>query len=109
MNLWIVLAAGLYLAFSGGLYFPQTTIGWLATLAIWICYTLGVLCMFLGLTLISPAQSAITMNLEPLFSTLSAILLLHEAVAVQQWIGMAMLLIFLGISAFAGMAQRGKA
>ena len=109
MNLWIVLAVGLYLAFSGGLYFPQTTIGWLATLAIWICYTLGVLCMFLGLTLISPAQSAITMNLEPLFSTLSAILLLHEAVAVQQWIGMAMLLIFLGISAFAGMAQRGKA
>jgi drug/metabolite transporter (DMT)-like permease len=109
MNLWVVLAVGLYLAVSGGPQFPQTAVGWLATVAIWVCYTLGVLFMFLGLTLISPAQSALTMNLEPLFSTLAAILLLHEAVALQQWIGMAMLLIFLGIWTFAGMAQRGKA
>jgi hypothetical protein len=35
--------------------------------------------------------------------------LLHEAVALRQWIGMAILLIFLAISTFAGMAQREKA
>ena len=109
MNLWIVLAVGLYLAVSGGPHFPQTTVGWLATLAVCLCYTLGISFLFLGLMLISPAQSALTMNLEPLFSTSAAILLLHEAVAPRQWIGMAMLLIFLGVSTLAGMARRGNA
>ena len=109
MNLWVALAVGLYLLASGGPHFPQTNVGWLATFAICLCYTLGILFMFLGLMLISPAQSALTMNLEPLFSTLAAILLLHEAVALRQWIGMAMLLIFLGLSTLAGIARRGKA
>jgi len=109
MNLWVLLAVGLYFLASGGPHFPQTAAGWLATLAVSLCYTLGILFMFLGLMLISPAQSALTMNLEPLFSTLAAILLLHEAVALRQWIGMAMLLIFLCISTLAGIARRGKA
>jgi drug/metabolite transporter (DMT)-like permease len=109
MNLWVALAVGLYLMASGGPQIPQTAVGWLATLAVCLCYTLGILLMFLGLMLVTPAQSALTMNLEPLFSTLAAILLLHEAVALRQWIGMAMLLIFLAISSFAGMSRRGKA
>ncbi|WP_162917033.1 DMT family transporter [Dongia deserti] len=109
MNLWVVLAVAVYLGFSGGPQFPQTFDGWLATLAVCFCYTLGLLFLFLGLMLISPAQSALTMNLEPLFSTLAAILLLHEAIALRQWIGMAMLLIFLAISTLAGMSRRGKA
>jgi drug/metabolite transporter (DMT)-like permease len=109
MNLWAALAVGLYLMASGGLQLPQTSDGWLATLAVCLCYTLGILFMFLGLMLVSPAQSALTMNLEPLFSTLAAILLLHEAVALRQWIGMTMLLIFLGISTFTGMSRREKA
>ncbi len=109
MNLWVALAAGLYLAASGGLQFPQTSIGWLATAAVCLCYTLGLMLMFLGLMLVSPAQSALTMNLEPLFSTLAAILLLGEVIAARQWIGMAMLLIFLCVSTLAGMARRGKA
>lgn len=108
MNLWVALAVGLYLAASGGPQFPHTAGGWLATVAVCLCYTLGILFMFLGLMLISPAQSALTMNLEPLFSTLAAILLLHEAVALRQWIGMAMLLAFLAISTFTGMSRRGK-
>lgn len=108
MNLWVVLAVGLYLALTGGPQFPQTATGWLGTLAVCVCYTLGILFLFLGLMLISPAQSALTMNLEPLFSTLAAILLLHEAVALRQWIGMAMLLIFLAISTLAGMTRREK-
>lgn len=109
MNLWVALAVGLYLAASGGPQFPQTIAGWLATAAVCLCYTLGLLFMFLGLMLISPAQSALMMNLEPLFSTLAAILLLGEAVAARQWFGMAMLLIFLCVSTLAGMARRGKA
>jgi len=109
MNLWVVLVVGLYLAVSGGPHFPQSAVGWLATLAVCVCYTLGVLFLFLGLMLVSPAQSALTMNLEPLFSTVAAILLLHETVAARQWIGMAMLLIFLGVSTLAGMAHREKA
>jgi len=109
MNLWAMLAVGLYLFVSGGPQFPQSAVGWLATLAVCLCYTLGILFMFLGLMLVSPAQSALTMNLEPLFSTLAAILLLHEAVALRQWIGMAMLLIFLAVSTLVGMARRGKA
>jgi drug/metabolite transporter (DMT)-like permease len=109
MNLWVVLAVGLYLTVGGGPEFPQTVAGWLATLAVSLCYTLGILFMFLGLMLVSPAQSALTMNLEPLFSTIAAIVLLHEAVALRQWIGMAMLLIFLAISTLSGMARRGKA
>ena len=109
MNVWVVLAVGLYLMVTGGAQFPQTTAGWLATLAVSVCYTLGILFLFLGLMLVSPAQSALTMNLEPLFSTIAAIVLLHEAVAARQWIGMAMLLIFLAVSTLAGMARRGKA
>jgi drug/metabolite transporter (DMT)-like permease len=109
MNFWVTLAVGLYLLANGGPHFPQSVVGWLATLAVCLCYTLGILFMFLGLMLVSPAQSALTMNLEPLFSTLAAILLLHEAVAPRQWIGMAMLLIFLAVSTLAGMAHRGKA
>lgn len=108
MNLWVLLAVGIYLALSGGPQFPQTAAGWLGTLAVSVCYTLGILFLFLGLMLISPAQSALTMNLEPLFSTVAAILLLHEVVALRQWIGMAMLLIFLAISTLAGMTRRGK-
>jgi drug/metabolite transporter (DMT)-like permease len=109
MNLWVMLAVGFYLLATGGPQFPQTNVGWLATFAVCLCYTLGILFMFLGLMLISPAQSALTMNLEPLFSTIAAILLLHEAVALRQWIGMAMLLIFLGLSTLTGIARRGKA
>jgi len=108
MNLWVMLAIGLYLFANGGPHFPQTPLGWLATLAVCVCYTLGILCMFVGLMLIPPAQSALTMNLEPLFSTLAAILLLHEAVAPRQWFGMAMLLIFLCVSTLTGMSRRGK-
>ncbi len=109
INLWVALAVGAYGAATGGLALPQTGIGWLATAAVCVCYTLGILCLFLGLTMISPAQSALTMNLEPLFSTLAAILLLGEVVGLQQWIGMIMLLIFLGISTLAGLPRRGKA
>ena len=109
MNLWVVLAVGLYLLASSGPHFPQSAVGWLATLAVCLCYTLGILFMFLGLMRIAPAQSALTMNLEPLFSTVAAILLLHETVAPRQWIGMAMLLIFLCVSTLAGMARRGNA
>lgn len=109
MNLWAALAVGLYLTASGGPQFPQTAIGWLATLAVCVCYTLGILSMFLGLMLVSPAQSALTMNLEPLFSTLAAVLLLHEAVSPRQWIGMAMLLIFLVLSTLTGISRREKA
>jgi drug/metabolite transporter (DMT)-like permease len=109
MNLWVLLAVGAYLSLGGGPQFPQAAIGWLATLAVCACYTLGILFLFLGLMLVSPAQSALTMNLEPLFSTIAAILLLHEAVAPRQWIGMAMLLIFLAVSTLTGMARRGKA
>ena len=108
MNLWVVLAVGLFLLATDGVQLPQSTAGWLATLAVCVCYTFGILFLFLGLMLISPAQSALTMNLEPLFSTIAAILLLHETVALRQWIGMAMLLIFLAISTLAGMARRGK-
>jgi drug/metabolite transporter (DMT)-like permease len=108
MNVWVVLVVGLALMATQGAQFPQTTAGWLGTLAVCVCYTLGILFLFLGLMLVSPAQSALTMNLEPLFSTVAAILLLHEAVALRQWIGMAMLLIFLAVSTLAGMTRRGK-
>lgn len=108
MNVWVVLAVGLYLMAAGSAQFPQSAAGWLATFAVCICYTLGILFLFMGLMLISPAQSALTMNLEPLFSTIAAILLLHEAVALRQWFGLAMLLIFLAISTLAGMTRREK-
>jgi drug/metabolite transporter (DMT)-like permease len=109
INFWVALTAGAYVVVTGGLALPQTDIGWLATAAVCVCYTLGILFLFLGLTMISPAQSALTMNLEPLFSTLAAILLLGETVAARQWIGMAMLLIFLCLSTLTGMAHREKA
>ena len=109
MNLWVVLAVGLYLAASGGPNWPQTSIGWLATLGVCVCYMLGILAMFLGLMLVSPAQSALTLNFEPLFSTIAAILLLHETIAPRQWIGMAILLMFLAVSTLTGMSRREKA
>lgn len=109
INLWVALTVGAYLAVTSGFALPQTGLGWLATAAVCVCYTLGLLFLFLGLTMISPAQSALTMNLEPLFSTLAAILLLGEVVGLQQWIGMVMLLIFLGVSTLAGLPRRGKA
>ncbi len=109
MNLWVTLAVGLYLLATGGPHFPQASAGWLATVGVCLCYALGILLMFMGLMLVSPAQSALTMNLEPLFSTLAAILLLGEAVAARQWIGMAMLLIFLCVFTLAGAVGHGRA
>lgn len=109
INLWVVLAVGAYLAATGGLALPQSPVGWLATAGVCVCYTLGILFLFLGLTFISPAQSALTMNLEPVFSTLAAILLLSETVGLQQWIGIAILLIFLAVSTLTGLPRRGKA
>ena len=109
INLWVVLALAVYLAVSGDFAPPQTALGWLATAGVCVCYTLGILFLFLGLTYIPPAQSALTMNLEPAFSTLAAILLLSETVGLRQWIGMAILLMFLAISTLAGMPRRGKA
>lgn len=109
INFWVVVTVSAYLMAIDGFALPQTGVGWLATAAVCVCYTLGILFLFLGLTMISPAQSALTMNLEPLFSTLAAILLLGEVVGLQQWIGMLILLIFLGISTLAGLPRRGKA
>jgi drug/metabolite transporter (DMT)-like permease len=109
MNFWVAAAVGLFLLAGGGPQFPASGVGWLATLAVCLCYTLGILFMFLGLMLIPPARSALTMNLEPLISTLAAILLLHEAVSARQWFGMAMLLIFLAVSTLSGMSRREKA
>lgn len=109
INLWVTAAVGAYLAVTGGFAAPQGLVGWLATAGVCVFYTLGLLCLFLGLTMVSPAQSALTMNLEPLFSTLAAILLLGELVGGRQWFGMAMLLMFLGVSTFAGLPRRGKA
>jgi drug/metabolite transporter (DMT)-like permease len=109
MNLWVALGVGAYVALSGQFALPQTGLGWIATAGLSLCYTLGILFLFLGLTYISPAQSALTMNLEPAFSTLAAIVLLSETVALQQWIGMAILLMFLAVSTLGGLPRRGKA
>lgn len=109
MNLWVALAVAAILLVQDNLALPQTTVGWLATAGVCVCYTLGALLLFQGLTMISPAQSALTLNLEPFFSTVAAILLLHEAVGLQQWIGMAMLLMFLAVSVLPGLPRRGKA
>ena len=39
INLWVTLAVGLYLLASGGPQFPQSTVGWLATFGVCLCYT----------------------------------------------------------------------
>ncbi len=109
INLWVTLAVAAYVIVAGVFALPQTGIGWLATAGVCVFYTLGILFLFLGLTMISPARSALTMNLEPLFSTLAAIVLLGEVVGLQQWIGMTMLLIFLGVSTLPGLPRRGNA
>jgi drug/metabolite transporter (DMT)-like permease len=42
-----------------------------------------------------PAQIALILNLEPIISTLSAVLILDESVAGQTWLGILVMLAFL--------------
>jgi drug/metabolite transporter (DMT)-like permease len=101
-NFWGAAALGVYLAFSGGVAFPETGLGWAALGGVVGCYILGLGLMFGALKYLPPSQAAVMLNLEPVISITVAGLLLHEVTHLLQWLGVLIMLGALCFSALRG-------
>jgi drug/metabolite transporter (DMT)-like permease len=74
---------------------PLTSFGWVAFAGWSITTTVSVLLLFVSIGRIGPFRTALTMNLEPLVSTLASIALLGEVLRPIQAAGAAVMLISL--------------
>ena len=63
------------------------------------CYILAIICQFNALGRLAPAMVGFVMNLEPVISILAARVMLHETLGTLQWLGIAMVLAALFLSA----------
>lgn len=66
---------------------PQTALGWSAFLGTSIATTIAIVALFASTARIGPFRTALTMNLEPVVSTLLSILLLGESIGPMQMLG----------------------
>jgi drug/metabolite transporter (DMT)-like permease len=71
---------------------PQTTVGWVAFLALSVATVVAVLTLFMSVHRIGPFRSALIMNLEPLLATIASALLLGEVMTPVQALGAAIML-----------------
>jgi drug/metabolite transporter (DMT)-like permease len=101
-NFWGAVALGAYLAFSGGVSWPATELGWAALGGVVGFYILGLALMFGALKYLAPSQAAVMLNLEPVISIIVAGLLLHEVTQLLQWLGVLIMLGALCFSALRG-------
>ncbi len=99
-NLWMIGLAAAYVAILGGISLPVTTIGWIGYGAATACYVTSMICWFASMKILSPTETATTLNLEPAISLVAAMMILGEASSVQQGIGTAILLICIIFSSF---------
>ena len=75
---------------------PQTALGWAALAAVSVANAVGVLALFVSTRKIGPVQTALIMNLEPLLSTVGAVVLLGQTISFLQLGGAVVMLIALG-------------
>jgi drug/metabolite transporter (DMT)-like permease len=101
-NLWMFLAAALYLALFGGLALPSSIQGWVGFVLATLFYTIGYILFFAGMKRLPPAEAAVMLNIEPIVSIAAATLLLGETICATQWLGVAIMLSALCFSAVRG-------
>jgi drug/metabolite transporter (DMT)-like permease len=106
-NLWIVGMVAAYLLAMGGFSLPRTGLGWIGFVGAVGCYVMAMLCWFKAMPLLTPTETAMTLNLEPAISFVAASLVLGEESSLQRWIGTIILLIAIGFSTW--MANRQAA
>lgn len=94
-NIWMFGAASLFVLAGSGLDFPAGAAGWIGALGVAGLYVLGFGCVFTAMPKLPPARLALVLNLEPIISTLSAVLILGEIVTGQTWLGILIMLGFL--------------
>lgn len=79
---FIVIVAG-----TNSLDLPDTTNGWIGIAGLGLCYSMGITGLFLLLTRLGPTQSAMVLNLEPVFVAMIAWLALGEQLSALQLLG----------------------
>ncbi|WP_303983772.1 DMT family transporter [Dongia mobilis] len=101
-QLWMIGLATVYVTIVGGVFLPETGLGWLGYLGATGCYVTAMICWFGSMKTLSPTETAMTLNLEPAISLVAATLVLGEATSPQQWIGTLILLISIIFSSVTG-------
>jgi drug/metabolite transporter (DMT)-like permease len=80
---------------------PQSSLGWGAFLGVSFGSTLSTLLIYISTNRVGPFRTALTMNLEPLVTTIGSITLLGEALSLVQGVGAAIMLAALCVFQFA--------
>lgn len=88
-------------AWVGHWALPQSSTGWAAFAGVSICSTMSTLLIYISTNRIGPFRTALTMNLEPLVTTLGSILLLGEVLSPLQAVGAGIMLVSLCAFQFA--------
>jgi drug/metabolite transporter (DMT)-like permease len=86
---------------AGAWSLPQTGLGWGAFIGVSIGSTLSTLMIYISTNRIGPFRTALTMNLEPLVTTLASIALLGELLSPLQAVGAGVMLTSLCVFQFA--------
>jgi drug/metabolite transporter (DMT)-like permease len=71
---------------------PQTLAGWAGFLGTSVATTIAILALFASTARIGPFRTALTMNLEPVVSTILSMALLGESLGAVQWLGAAIMI-----------------
>ncbi len=71
---------------------PQTTVGWVALVALSLSSTAAILFIFVSTVRIGPFRTALIMNFEPLTTLVLSALLLGEVITPVQGLGSAIML-----------------
>ena len=95
-NVWLFGVVGL----------PTAEIGWISHLGAAVCYVLGIFLNFAAIKFSGPARTAMILNLEPIVAMVAAALLLGESLAAPQYLGSALVIGALMLSAWVDLARR---
>jgi drug/metabolite transporter (DMT)-like permease len=102
MNVWMLLAVGLYALAAGGVGMPQGTVGIVGAAGATACSVIGFAAWFAGMAMIGPVRVALTFNIEPVVTVMTAAALLGERLGPAQLLGGALVLAALIATALAG-------
>lgn len=101
-NLWMILLVAIFVILRGGLALPTTGLGWVGYAGATFCYVAAMVCWFGSMKVLTPTETAMTLNLEPAISLVAASLVLGEATSIQQWVGTLVLLTAIILSSVLG-------
>ncbi|TDQ80895.1 threonine/homoserine efflux transporter RhtA [Dongia mobilis] len=101
-NLWMILLVAVFVILKGGITLPASGLGWFGYGAATLCYVTAMVCWFASLKVLSPTDTAMTLNLEPAISLVAASVILGEATSTQQWVGTFVLLVAIILSSILG-------